>query len=46
MFDFAVFVILNSAKNNIQCPQSEEGHSVATFFGFGDESHDLRVKIC
>ena len=30
----------------VQCPQSEEEHSVATICGFGDESHDLRVKTC
>ena len=31
---------------SVQCPQSEEEYSVATICGFGDESHDLRVKTC
>ena len=33
-------------SDKLQCPQSEEEYSVATICGFGDESHDLRVKTC
>ena len=40
VLEFALFPYM------VQCPQSEEEHSVATFCGFGDESHDLRVKTC
>ena len=39
-------VIFTIEYNIIQCPQSEEEYSVATICGFGDESHDLRVKTC
>ena len=30
----------------LQCPHSEEEHSVATICGFEEEFNDMRVKTC
>ena len=37
---------MNTGFQSIQCPHSEEEHSVATICGFEEEFNDMRVKTC
>ena len=44
MLCFLVLVL--EELHTVQCPHSEEEHSVATICGFGEEFNDMRVKTC